>query len=86
LRFIIHFYHLSEDFRPPYGDVDDRVRAIIKAMGLRNIMWAVDSTDSLTGQSAAGIATVAKGWMSAGIYRAISLEHDLLELSSRIMC
>ncbi|KZW02689.1 hypothetical protein EXIGLDRAFT_637283 [Exidia glandulosa HHB12029] len=26
-------------FRPPYGDIDDRVRAIAKAMGLTPVMW-----------------------------------------------
>ena len=26
-------------WRPPYGDIDDRVRAISKAMGLEPIMW-----------------------------------------------
>jgi peptidoglycan/xylan/chitin deacetylase (PgdA/CDA1 family) len=26
-------------FRPPYGDLDDRVRAIAAAMGLRPIQW-----------------------------------------------
>ena len=26
-------------FRPPYGDIDDRVRAIIKAMGLIPVIW-----------------------------------------------
>lgn len=27
-------------FRPPYGDMDDRVRAIIKAMGMTPVMWS----------------------------------------------
>ena len=26
-------------FRPPYGDLDDRVRAVAAAMGLRPIQW-----------------------------------------------
>lgn len=26
-------------WRPPYGDIDDRVRAIAKAMGLEAVMW-----------------------------------------------
>lgn len=69
-------------FRPPYGNVDNRVRAIIKAMGLRNVMWALDSTDSLPGQSAAGVEAVANDWMSNGIFHAISLEHDLLDIGS----
>ncbi|KIK92445.1 carbohydrate esterase family 4 protein [Paxillus rubicundulus Ve08.2h10] len=32
-------------WRPPFGDVDDRVRAIAKAMGLRTIIWQYDSND-----------------------------------------
>lgn len=28
-------------FRPPYGDIDDRVRAVAKAMGLTPSMWYV---------------------------------------------
>jgi len=32
-------------FRPPYGDIDDRVRAILKAMGLTPIMWSNISTN-----------------------------------------
>lgn len=26
-------------FRPPYGDIDDRVRAIALAMGMRPALW-----------------------------------------------
>ncbi|KAI9459537.1 carbohydrate esterase family 4 protein [Boletus coccyginus] len=32
-------------WRPPYGDVDDRVRSIAQALGLRDIMWTYDSND-----------------------------------------
>ncbi|TFK38540.1 carbohydrate esterase family 4 protein [Crucibulum laeve] len=32
-------------WRPPYGDVDDRIRAIANAMGLRTILWNYDSDD-----------------------------------------
>jgi peptidoglycan/xylan/chitin deacetylase (PgdA/CDA1 family) len=32
-------------FRPPFGDHDDRVRAIAMAMGLTNVMWNYDSYD-----------------------------------------
>ncbi|KAL4070066.1 carbohydrate esterase family 4 protein [Scleroderma yunnanense] len=32
-------------WRPPYGDVDDRIRAIAHALGLRNIVWQYDSSD-----------------------------------------
>ncbi|KAJ3302520.1 chitin deacetylase [Kappamyces sp. JEL0829] len=32
-------------FRPPYGDVDDRVRSIAAAMGLVPIIWNYDTSD-----------------------------------------
>jgi hypothetical protein len=32
-------------WRPPYGDVDDRIRAIANALGLRTIIWKYDSND-----------------------------------------
>ncbi|KAH7907724.1 carbohydrate esterase family 4 protein [Hygrophoropsis aurantiaca] len=32
-------------WRPPYGDVDDRIRAFAKAFGLRTIVWQYDSND-----------------------------------------
>ncbi|KAI3614767.1 hypothetical protein CBS9595_004038 [Malassezia furfur] len=32
-------------WRPPYGDVDDRVRAIAYGLGLRTILWEEDTDD-----------------------------------------
>jgi len=32
-------------WRPPYGDIDDRIRAIANALGLRTIIWTYDSND-----------------------------------------
>ncbi|KAF9346691.1 hypothetical protein BGX26_001795 [Mortierella sp. AD094] len=32
-------------WRPPYGDVDDRVRAIAWQMGMRTIIWDLDTND-----------------------------------------
>ena len=32
-------------WRPPYGDVDDRVRAIAYGLGLRTILWEADTDD-----------------------------------------
>ncbi|KAI6104964.1 carbohydrate esterase family 4 protein [Pisolithus croceorrhizus] len=34
-------------WRPPYGDVDDRIRAIARALGLQTIVWQYDSSDWL---------------------------------------
>ncbi|KAJ3720875.1 hypothetical protein C8R42DRAFT_721621 [Lentinula raphanica] len=33
-------------WRPPYGDVDDRIRAIAHALGLQTIMWEYDTADA----------------------------------------
>ncbi|KAL0142494.1 hypothetical protein V8B55DRAFT_1498571 [Mucor lusitanicus] len=35
----------SKCWRPPQGDVDDRVRAIAHQMGLRTILWDLDTND-----------------------------------------
>ncbi|UZJ50710.1 hypothetical protein CBS101457_000030 [Exobasidium rhododendri] len=32
-------------FRPPFGDTDDRIRAIAQALGLRTIIWSDDTND-----------------------------------------
>lgn len=32
-------------WRPPFGDVDDRIRAIANALGLRTIIWQYDTFD-----------------------------------------
>ncbi|KAI8380968.1 uncharacterized protein BYT42DRAFT_634051 [Radiomyces spectabilis] len=45
-------------WRPPYGDVDDRVRAIAWQMGMRTILWDQDSNDwNLYGGPARGHLT-----------------------------
>ncbi|KAI9007210.1 hypothetical protein BC832DRAFT_554552 [Gaertneriomyces semiglobifer] len=72
-------------YRPPFGDVDDRVRAIARALGYRNIVWTQspnrDTGDS-NGQTSkqfvdSTIANVAT-WFAAGKDSFISLEHDIL--------
>ncbi len=35
--------HRPRFFRPPFGDIDNRVRAIAKAMGLLPILWNFDT-------------------------------------------
>ncbi|KAI8967482.1 hypothetical protein BDF20DRAFT_829201 [Mycotypha africana] len=37
--------HTTRCWRPPYGDIDDRVRAIAHQMGLATIIWDSDSFD-----------------------------------------
>ncbi|KAI0246826.1 chitin deacetylase [Lactifluus subvellereus] len=45
-------------WRPPYGDVDDRIRAIANALGLQTIIWKYDSNDWRVGQINVTTATV----------------------------
>ena len=73
--------------RPPYGDIDDRVRAIIKAMGLTTYLWNYDSKDwklnidpnSVDVGNDARIR--ASTWRSASI-GVISLEHDYTDATA----
>ncbi|KAI8826022.1 uncharacterized protein EV422DRAFT_515035 [Fimicolochytrium jonesii] len=65
-------------FRPPYGDQDDRVRAIIAALGYKNILWQGDRDTGDT-LGSAGLATtvpLVQSWFKAqpGF---ISLEHNI---------
>jgi peptidoglycan/xylan/chitin deacetylase (PgdA/CDA1 family) len=64
-------------FRPPFGDIDDRVRAIASAMGMIPVIWSFDSRDF---QNATDIeprtADLANAWRVANS-GVISLQHDL---------
>ena len=72
-------------FRPPYGDMDDRVRAIVTALGLRTIYWTTTPSRDSGDTNRSGFPTVAAvvsyvvSWWetftnSAGF---ISLSHDI---------
>jgi peptidoglycan/xylan/chitin deacetylase (PgdA/CDA1 family) len=47
--------------RPPYGAVDPRVRADVRALGLRTVLWSVDSRDWTGGTPAQITARVLAG-------------------------
>lgn len=76
-------------WRPPYGDVDDRVRSIAWQMGMRTIIWDEDTNDwNMPGDGGGNLppATVDgyfEGWINAyknGTDKAnghIVLEHEL---------
>ncbi|KAF8814591.1 carbohydrate esterase family 4 protein [Phlegmacium glaucopus] len=38
-------------WRPPFGDVDDRIRAIADGLGLRTILWDYDTNDWQVGET-----------------------------------
>ncbi|KAJ1555851.1 chitin deacetylase [Cladochytrium tenue] len=71
--------------RPPcktlatYGDIDDRVRGVLKAMGLRVVIWGVESHDSDAGANLTSVAAAVSSWGSDADDRAISIEHDLFD-------
>jgi len=77
-------------FRPPYGDIDDRVRAIAKAMGLIPIMWTrisptatFDTGDYNVAGGTISVSQVLNNWEhiigNASVIDTgfIVLEHDL---------
>jgi len=45
-------------WRPPYGDVDDRIRAIAAGLNLRTILWGYDSFDWMNGIDGHTVADV----------------------------
>ncbi|KAI7850175.1 hypothetical protein BDC45DRAFT_518695 [Circinella umbellata] len=76
-------------WRPPYGDVDDRVRAIAWQMGLRTVLWDEDSNDwNMPGDGGGNLAPSTvdgyfEGWIenrkngSDNAQGHIVLEHEL---------
>jgi peptidoglycan/xylan/chitin deacetylase (PgdA/CDA1 family) len=76
-------------FRPPQGDMDDRVRAISKAMGLLPMLWTEDATgsfDTFDWHITGGLATGQQQWdafqkiLATAETRTngfITLQHDL---------
>ncbi|KAK4687695.1 hypothetical protein P7C73_g2423, partial [Tremellales sp. Uapishka_1] len=82
-------------FRPPYGDIDDRVRAIAAQMGLTPIIWTsytangvttnFDTTDwNIPGGEATGESSLAKFEEILGLATELDtgfivLEHDLYQ-------
>ena len=74
-------------FRPPYGDCDDRVRAIANALGLRTVFWNQDSGDTSSpapnSATAATVLSRIQSWFSLNT-GFISLEHDFSPYTSAI--
>lgn len=77
-------------WRPPYGDIDNRVRAIGKAMGLEPIMWTrldttatFDTNDYNIAGGTVSVTQVLQNWenimnnVSSLDHGFIVLEHDL---------
>jgi hypothetical protein len=75
-------------WRPPYGDVDDRVRAIAWQMGMRTIVWDEDTNDwNMPGDGGGNLSPSTvdgyfKNWIKKGKsgtdkHGHIVLEHEL---------
>jgi peptidoglycan/xylan/chitin deacetylase (PgdA/CDA1 family) len=73
-------------WRPPFGDVDDRIRAIAHGLGLRTILWQYDSFDWKAGTGNITVANVEQNYQSLitnaqnGMFNnggAIILTHEL---------
>ncbi|KAI9098876.1 hypothetical protein DFS34DRAFT_619219 [Phlyctochytrium arcticum] len=67
-------------FRAPFGDVDDRVRSIIKSLGYDHIIWT-SGRDTQDTVDPAGVRALVKTWLVAQT-GFISLQHDSNELQS----
>ncbi|KAJ1340904.1 hypothetical protein BSLG_004380 [Batrachochytrium salamandrivorans] len=60
-------------YRPPYGDIDDRVRAIASTMGLTAVGWSFAPGDTAGMTNVSSIMAVRANGTRDGV---ISLEHD----------
>ena len=71
--------------RPPFGDIDDRVRGIASAMGLLVYHWNYDTSDHMLSQNPnLDIVNAASEYASHWRERktgVISLQHDLIDLT-----
>jgi hypothetical protein len=62
--------------RPPYGDVDDRVRAVVEAAGYRILHWNLDSFDWQTTGSTSDILRNVQAKLSGSSSGFVLLGHD----------
>ncbi|KAJ7429640.1 carbohydrate esterase family 4 protein [Mycena galericulata] len=80
-------------WRPPYGDVDDRIRYIAGQLGLETIIWQYDSNDWEEGTNGVTAATVQANYdalmanATAGAFDtvgAIMLTHELTNFTMQM--
>ncbi|KAJ3270382.1 chitin deacetylase, partial [Terramyces sp. JEL0728] len=87
---IMYTFHIVKDIlgvdcryvRAPYGDTNDRVRGVIKALGFVLVSWNRDTNDAVTN----GVSVIPKfdQFMAEAVFGTISLEHDLhIETASK---
>jgi len=75
-------------FRPPYGDIDNRIRGLLSQMGYVAVIWDIDTNDWQMPpggtKTAAEIDALFAGWIStnnANKTGHICLEHEIYETS-----
>jgi peptidoglycan/xylan/chitin deacetylase (PgdA/CDA1 family) len=75
-------------FRPPYGDIDNRIRGLLAQMGYVAVIWDIDTNDWQMPpggtKTAAEIDTLFNGWIAANKVNKtghICLEHEIYQTS-----
>ncbi|CAB4375904.1 unnamed protein product [Rhizophagus irregularis] len=73
--------------RPPYGDVDDRVRSILSQLGYKIVIWDKDTNDWMSGEDKNFQVSWVEGNFTEWVKEDdptghISLEHDLYKPSA----
>ncbi|KAK8439250.1 chitin deacetylase [Candidozyma auris] len=72
--------HLPKWFRPPYGGIDNRVRAIVRQFGMQSVLWDYDTRDwSLVADASKHDSEVINGvlqYKRSNGGRGLILEHD----------
>ncbi|EIE86180.1 hypothetical protein RO3G_10891 [Rhizopus delemar RA 99-880] len=76
-------------FRPPYGDIDNRVRDIGTALGFTSVIWDHDTNDWMLAENAAGFKSeFIDGNFTEWVKEAntsstggLSLEHDITQVT-----
>ncbi|KAG0299233.1 hypothetical protein BGZ98_010239, partial [Dissophora globulifera] len=76
-------------FRPPYGDIDNRIRNLLVQMGYTNVIWDLDTNDwemdptsKQTAVTPATIGALFDGWVAKAATDTtghVCLEHELYQ-------
>ncbi|KAJ3228793.1 chitin deacetylase [Chytriomyces hyalinus] len=69
-------------FRPPYGEIDRRVRKIASSLGLEAVTWSHDTLDwsyVASDSTEQQVPDAFREWLQDGVTRAITLQHDIFE-------
>lgn len=74
--------HLPKWFRPPYGGIDNRIRAILRQFGMQAVMWDFDTFDwkllGASGRKETDVIAELDRFKRTSHGRGLVLEHDSL--------